>query len=72
MSFLLSVQEPGKMGRCGLDWIDVAQDRDSWRALLNTVMETSGSIKCEEIFAHHRNVLASQEEPCSMHKLLTY
>jgi hypothetical protein len=22
----------------GVDWIDVAQDRDQWRALLNTVM----------------------------------
>jgi hypothetical protein len=22
----------------GMDWIDVAQDRDQWRALLNTVM----------------------------------
>jgi hypothetical protein len=22
----------------GLDWIDLAQDRDKWRALLNTVM----------------------------------
>jgi hypothetical protein len=22
----------------GMDWIDLAQDRDKWRALLNTVM----------------------------------
>jgi hypothetical protein len=22
----------------GLDWIDVAQDRDQWRALVNTVL----------------------------------
>jgi hypothetical protein len=22
----------------GMDWIDVAQDRDRWRALVNTVM----------------------------------
>jgi hypothetical protein len=22
----------------GVDWIDLAQDRDQWRALLNTVM----------------------------------
>jgi hypothetical protein len=22
----------------GIDWIDVAQDRDRWRALVNTVM----------------------------------
>jgi hypothetical protein len=23
---------------CGVDWIDLAQDRDQWRALLNTVI----------------------------------
>jgi hypothetical protein len=22
----------------GVDWVDLAQDRDQWRALLNTVM----------------------------------
>jgi hypothetical protein len=26
------------MGWCGLDWIDTAQDRDQWRALVNTVL----------------------------------
>jgi hypothetical protein len=25
-------------GWCGMDWIDLAQDRDQWRALENTVM----------------------------------
>jgi hypothetical protein len=23
----------------GMDWIDLAQDRDQWRALMNTVMK---------------------------------
>jgi hypothetical protein len=23
---------------CGMDWIDLAQDRDQWRALVKTVM----------------------------------
>jgi hypothetical protein len=26
------------MGWDGMDWIDLAQDRDRWRALVNTVM----------------------------------
>jgi hypothetical protein len=26
------------MGWVGMDWIDLAQDRDQWRALVNTVM----------------------------------
>jgi hypothetical protein len=27
-----------EIGCCGMDWVDVAQDWDRWRALLNTVM----------------------------------
>jgi hypothetical protein len=28
----------GEIGWDGMDWTDVAQDRDQWRALLNTVI----------------------------------
>jgi hypothetical protein len=35
-----------EIGCDGVDWIDVAQDRDQWRALVNTAMNLpSGSIK---------------------------
>jgi hypothetical protein len=32
----------------GTDWIDLVQNRDRWRALVNMVMERSGSIKWGE------------------------
>jgi hypothetical protein len=28
----------GEIGWGGMDWIDLAQDRDQWRAIVNTVM----------------------------------
>jgi hypothetical protein len=28
-----------EIGWDGMDWIDLAQDRDQWRALVNTVMK---------------------------------
>jgi hypothetical protein len=27
-----------EIGWSGMDWIDLAQDRDQWKALVNTVM----------------------------------
>jgi hypothetical protein len=30
--------DPREIGWGGMDWIDPAQDRDQWRALVNTVM----------------------------------
>jgi hypothetical protein len=27
-----------EIGSSGVDWIDLAQDRDQWKALVNTVM----------------------------------
>jgi hypothetical protein len=28
-----------EIGWDGVDWVDVAQDRDQWKALVNTVMK---------------------------------
>jgi hypothetical protein len=30
--------DPREIGWDSMDWIDLAQDRDQWRALVNTVM----------------------------------
>jgi hypothetical protein len=30
--------DPRQVGWDGMDWIDLAQDRDQWRALMNAVM----------------------------------
>jgi hypothetical protein len=41
----------GEIGWDGVDWIELAQDRDQWRTLVNTVMnEPSGSLKLLGIF----------------------
>jgi hypothetical protein len=37
------------LGWGGMDWIDLAQDRDQWRALVNTVMNLQASVKCWNI-----------------------
>jgi hypothetical protein len=37
-----------EIGSDGMDWIDLAQDRDQWRALVNTVMNLHSN-KCWEV-----------------------
>jgi hypothetical protein len=32
-----------EIGWGGMDWIDLAQDRDQWRAIVNTVMMLGNS-----------------------------
>jgi hypothetical protein len=35
-----------EIGWSGMDWIALAQDRDQWRALVNTIRNFRGSINC--------------------------
>jgi hypothetical protein len=37
-----------KVGCRSMDWIELAQDREKWRALVSTVMNLGGPIKCGE------------------------
>jgi hypothetical protein len=34
--------DPREIGWGGMDWIGLAQDRDQWRALVNTISCTTG------------------------------
>jgi hypothetical protein len=38
----------GEVGWGDVDWIVLAQDRNRWRALVNSGIEPSGSMKCWE------------------------
>jgi hypothetical protein len=44
----------------GMDWIELAQDRDGWRSVVNSVMKHLVP-KMWEIFQLAENMLASQE-----------
>jgi len=44
-----------------MEWIDLAQDRDRWRAVVNAAMNFGGPTKCGEFFDWVKNLLASQE-----------
>jgi hypothetical protein len=52
-----------EIGWDGMDWIDLAQDRNQWRALVSTV--PSGSIKCWQVleWLHNWQLLKNGSAP---------
>jgi hypothetical protein len=54
-----------EVGLDGTDWIDLAQDRDQWRALVNTVMNLRVLSSCWEFveWLQHWQVLRKDSAP---------
>jgi hypothetical protein len=49
-----------EIGRSGMDWINLAQDRDQWRALVNTVMNLRVPKNAEKFLSSSRIVYFSR------------
>jgi hypothetical protein len=44
----MECKDHGEVGWGDVDWIGLAQDRNRWRALVNSVLNLRGSMKCWE------------------------
>jgi len=60
-----------EVGCGGMDWIDLAQDRDRWRGLVNVVTYLRGSVKCGEFLDWLRTGQLLKKESAAWRKLVT-
>jgi hypothetical protein len=59
-----------RIGRDGLDWTDVTEERDRWRAVVDNVMNF-GFQEMRGISGIADELLSSNEELCFMHLLVS-
>jgi hypothetical protein len=54
-----------EIGWDGVDWIDMAQDRDQWKALVNTVLSLRGYKECWVVLEllHNWRLLKRRSSP---------
>jgi hypothetical protein len=55
-----------EMGCECVDWMELVQDRDRWRALLSVVMNPRGPIKMRGISSLAADQLTSEEGLCAI------
>jgi hypothetical protein len=56
------------LGLVGMNWIDLAEDREQWKALVNTIMNLSGSMKCWAVLEWlHNWRLLKKGSHCQLH-----
>jgi hypothetical protein len=53
-------------GGWGMDWVDLAEDRDKWQAFVNSIMNHPVTKKNAGNFLIAEDLLASQEGCCYM------
>jgi hypothetical protein len=49
-----NVKMDHEIGPDSVDWIDVAQDKDKWRSVVNAVLNFSVFVKCVEFLDYPR------------------